>query len=38
MIGPPYELVQLLCVNITIEYYTTLRRITTKEIPLLSDS
>ena len=28
----------VLCVNITIEYYTTLRRITTKEIPLLSDS
>ena len=27
-----------LCVNITIEYYTTLRRVTTKEIPLLSDS
>ena len=27
-----------MCVNITIEYHTTLRIITTKEIPLLSDS
>ena len=27
-----------MCVNITIEYHTTLRRITTKEIPQLSDS